>query len=66
MVHYRLVPESPGRFRMRTKPWVLKFVLDDDGQATAAVYPFITDRRRLCTRILNVPVRPPAMPAGVG
>ena len=56
--NFRLVPETACRFRTRTAPWVVEFVLDADGEASALVYPFVKDARHICRRVSKVPVRP--------
>lgn len=56
--NFHLVPQSPTHFRIRSKPWIVEFVLNDSGDATAVVYPFITEHRFVCTRISDNPILP--------
>lgn len=56
--NFHLVPQSPTHFRIRSKPWFVEFVLNDSGDATAVVYPFITEHRHVCPRISVNPILP--------
>lgn len=46
-----LVAHSPTHFAIRGRPLTLEFVLDDGGEVTGAVYPFVPDQRFICPKI---------------
>lgn len=62
--NYHLVPESLTHFRVRTKPWTVEFLLNEEGNATAVIYPFLTRSRHLCARISEIPIRYGLEPGG--